>query len=251
MAALCTLGVSAQQRVYLSTYGGTDVQRFDGQECSVVCHRYVCNGWNTIALPFAMTESELNEAFGTDCRLERLVSAESQNGQVIVSFQDCKAGGIEANVPYILHYTGTAGTKKLDKVATLENAPAVTRLMVAGTGDELVMQAAQRQVASDGKYGVLAKDNAEAKFVNVSDVPGGFAATRCYITLSSGSKTELVTRHLAAGETTAIEDVAKSGEKVDVYNLGGQRVATGISASQVSNLQPGVYVIKGRKVTVK
>lgn len=250
VAAVCAMSASAQQRVYLNTYSGTNVQRFDGQECLVTAPRYVCKGWNTVALPFAMTEEELNEAFGSDCRLERLVGAKAVDGQVVVDFQDCKAGGIEANTPYILYYSGENGVKMLKKQAVVESAPAVTRVVVAGTGDELSMQGAQTQVPSEGKYGILAKDNAEATFVNVNTVPGGFAATRCFITLSSGNDMPLVTRHLGS-EATAIESIAAKGEQVDVYTVAGKLVATRINAGQVNSLPQGVYVVKGRKVVVK
>lgn len=250
VAMVCAMSASAQQRVYLNTYSGTNVQRFDGQECMVTAPRYVCKGWNTVALPFALTEDELNEAFGSDCRLERLVGAEAFDGRVVVDFQDCKAGGLQPNTPYILYYSGENGTKMLKKLAVVENAPATTRVMVVGTGDELTMQGAQAQVPSEGKYGILAKDNAEATFVNVNTVPGGFAATRCFITLSSGNDMPLVTRHLG-DEATGIENIAAKGELVDVYTIGGKRVATQVSAAQVNSLHQGVYVVKGRKVIVK
>ena len=54
MAAL-TMTASAQQKLNISTYSGTDLARYDGVECNVSMNRYLFNGWNTIALPFDMT----------------------------------------------------------------------------------------------------------------------------------------------------------------------------------------------------
>ena len=68
---------------------------------------------------------------------------------------------------------------------------------------------------------------------------------------SSDNDVKLVTRHLAAGEVAGINDIVASGEKVDVYSISGAKVASGIKASQVNKLQPGIYVVNGQKVLVK
>ena len=78
MAAL-SLGAQAQERLILSTYNGTNLAKYDGKVCNVTVNRYTFTGWNTIALPFSMSEQELNDVFGSDCRLERLISAEDND----------------------------------------------------------------------------------------------------------------------------------------------------------------------------
>ena len=45
--------------------------------------------------------------------------------------------------------------------------------------------------------------------------------------------------------------VANSSETVDVYNLSGVKVARNLRASEVNKLNPGIYVVKGQKITVK
>ena len=78
-----------------------------------------------------------------------------------------------------------------------------------------------------------------------------FYATRCFITTSGIEHYTLTTRHLAAGETTSITDIVAGNEIVDVYNILGMRVATGIQATDVNNLEPNIYIVNGRKVLVK
>ena len=248
MMAVCTLSSQAQQKLYLSTYNGTDVARYDGSQMDIVTSRYTCQGWNTLSLPFAMTESQLTEAFGSDCRLERLVAAQAEGQQVVLYFQDCRAQGVQANVPYILYYSGESKSVRIAANVVIENGESAITLPVAGTTGTLTMRGAQKQTTSEGKYGILARDNSEAAFVNVSDVAGGFLATRCYIE-ANGLDAQFVTRH--SGEVTAIDAVVGQGERVDVYTVGGQRVATGIDLGQMSSLKAGVYVVKGRKVLVK
>lgn len=249
--AVSTLALNAQQTLNLSTYNGTNLEKYDGKECKVNVNRYVFTGWNTIALPFAVSESELNETFGSDCKLEKLVGAEEQGGQVTLYFQDCKASGIEANVPYILYYNGESSNKRLSKMAMVTNEEAVVGYMVKGSSEYVTMAGVRQHTDGAGLYGVLAVDNGEAKFVRVDETKGGFYASRCYVKLSSGNFKQLGTVHIGAGETASISDVISAKERVDVYTLSGVKVASGMNASQVNKLQPGVYVVNGQKIAVK
>ena len=126
-----------------------------------------------------------------------------------------------------------------------EGESAIT-FTAAGTGETVTMAAAQMQTEAQGLYGILAKDNAEAAFVNVDNTTNGFYATRCYVKLSGSNSTLLTTNHLAEGEVTSINAIAKQGEQVEVYNLSGVKVA-----DSVQGLQKGIYVVKGKKVMVK
>lgn len=251
LMAVLSLAVSAQQRVVLNTVNGTNLQRYDGTECLISANRYVFQGWNTIALPFELSTNELNELFGADCRLEKLVAAEGNANSVVLYFQDCKAEGLQANVPYILYYTGENTSKKIQKLATIIDENASISINLRNSGETVTMVGTKKHIDGVGFYGVLAADNTEATFVKVDETKSGFYATRCYMTLSSGNDAQLVTRHLAAGEISGIAEIAASSEKVDVYNLSGAKVASGIRASQVGRLQPGVYVVNGQKVIVK
>ena len=38
---------------------------------------------------------------------------------------------------------------------------------------------------------------------------------------------------------------------VDVYNIQGMKVASGVRAADVNNLVPNVYIVNGRKVIVR
>jgi hypothetical protein len=249
--AVATLTASAQQSVNISTYGGTNMQKYDGTECKVNVNRYIFNGWNTIAMPFEMTETELNETFGSDCKLEKLVAAESDASGMKIFFQDCKAEGIQANTPYILYYTGETGNKNINKTAIVSAGEAAISVNAKGSNEMVTMAAAQQHISGAGLYGVLAVDNSDAKFVAVDETKGGFYATRCFMKLETGNSTSLTTIHLAAGEITGISEIAKTNKRVDVYNISGQKVASGIKAAELNNMQPGIYVVNGQKVLVK
>lgn len=249
--AISALTVSAQQVLNLSTVNGSNLERYDGQVCKVTVNRYVFNGWNTISLPIALSENEINEVFGNDCKLERLIGAEEIGGIVSLFFQDCKAGGIEPNTPYILYYSGESGTKKVSKETLVIQGESTVGFPVKGGSEYVEMCAVQKASKGTGLYGILAVDNSEAKFVAVDNAKGGFHATRCFVKLDSGNTTALATYHLAAGETTSISAIANDGAKVDVYTISGVKVATGVNAAQISSLQPGIYVVNGQKIVVR
>lgn len=251
MAAL-SLGAQAQEKLTLSTYNGTNLTKYDGKVCDLTVNRYVFTGWNTVALPFSMTEQELNDAFGSDCRLERLFSAEDNgiNG-VTLNFVDCKQSGIEANTPYMLYYTGESSNIKIVKQTAVTRGQA-TLTFTTQSGDQVTMEGAQTQTDGQGLYGVLARDNSEVRFVSVGEEhTTGFYATRCYIRLSSGTHKLLNARHLGYGEATSISAIAGQDELVDVYNMAGSKVASQIRPADVNNLRPAIYIVKGQKILVK
>lgn len=249
--ALGCLNANAQGTLNLSTYQGTDLTKYAGKTMNVSVSRYLFKGWNTIALPFSMTAAQVDEAFGSDCKLEKLVGVENDGRDIKLNFQDCKAEGIKANTPYILHYTGESGTRKfVAESVPVVDAPAALTFTAEGTGETVTMACAKVKQNADGLYGILAKDNSEAAFVNVDAISNGFYATRCYIQLSNGNSTLLTTNHID-NDVTGINSVAKNGEVIDVYNLSGVKVASQINAEQVNSLQKGIYIVKNKKVLVK
>jgi len=249
--ALATLAAQAQEKFTLSTYSGTNIEKYDGKVCNVTVNRLMFKGWNTIALPFAMSEAELNEVFGSDCKLEKLIGADTNGESVQLNFQDCKAKGMEANTPYILYFTGETANKKIVKEATIIDRRAELSYTVSGSAETVTMAGVKQKIDGVGLYGVMAIDNSDAKFVQVSPSTNGFYATRCYVQLSSGNFKTLSTAHFAAGEATSIQGIAAANERVDVFNAAGLKVASQIPASEVSNLQKGIYMVKGKKILVK
>jgi len=253
IAALsCCFSITqAESTLNLSTYTGTNVERYAGNKYNVSVVRYFIQGWNTISLPFNVDESKLNELFGGDCKLERLVGVENSDGGVKLNFQDCKSDGIQPNTPYILYYTGDTGNIKITvNDAEIYSGESSVVFNAEGTGETVKMACAQLKTDAAGLYGVLAKDNSEATFVNTDAITSGFYATRCYIQLSSGNQKMLTTNHIGK-DVTSISEVAQSEELVDVYSISGSLVASQIPASDINNLQKGIYVVKGKKVYVK
>ena len=240
----------SQKPLNLSTYNGTSVDRYDGVQCDVTANRYLYTGWNTISLPFAMTEQEIDDALGSGVKLEKLVGVTQQGTEIVLNFQDCKKEGIEANKPYILYYPGETGTKKLHVNATVaKNESKVT--LTTDCGVEVTMHGAAMKTDGKGLYGILVINNSDANFTSIDNDKAFFYATRCYISIPGEQEFTLTPNHLGAGEVTSINEIAAANDIIDVYNVLGMRVAHNVKASDVNNLAPGIYVVKGRKILVK
>lgn len=209
--AVSALTMSAQMRI--STVNGSDLTRYDGQVKDIVATRMMANGWNTLSLPFDMTVQQLNENFGSDCRLEQLVGVEKKDGVIYLDFQDVKDGGLKANTPYILYYPGISENLSMAvTAATIVKGNSATSFMTTD-GTVVTMNGVNKAIVGDGVYGIRIIDNNEAKFVDVTAMGSHFYATRCYIQLSSGTSETLVARHLSS-DVTAINGIA-ADENID------------------------------------
>ena len=111
--AAMVMTASAQTKVTLNTYSGTAVDKYAGMQCDVTMNRYLFTGWNTVALPFDMSEQDLDAVLGQGWQLERLVGVNQQGSVVARCFQECKAEGVKAGVPYSLYYAGETGGSPL------------------------------------------------------------------------------------------------------------------------------------------
>lgn len=243
------LTVNAQTKVTLSTYKGTQIDKYVGKQCDVNMNRHLFTGWNTLEMPFAMSEQELEAVVGEDFKLERLVGVNQQGDVIELLFQDCKAEGVKAGMPYLLYYTGETGNKKFTATGELVNSEARVSFNTQN-GVQVTMGGAKLKTQGQGKYGILVVNNSEANFTYINN-DNVFYATRCYVEMSDNQPYTLVTRHLGANELTSISEIAATDDVVDVFNIQGMRVAKGIRVSDIYSLEPGLYLIKGRKVLVR
>lgn len=252
MIALAGLALTAwaQTPLRLSTYNGTSVDRYAGKQCDVTVERYLFTGWNTISLPMAVSEQEMEEVLGQGVRLERLVGVTQNGTEIVLNFQDCTSEGIHANTPYLLYYPGETGTKKLRVNAQVEKKESVVA-MTTGGGVKVAMSGAAHKTEGKGYYGILAINNDDANFTYVDKEDVVFYATRCFISIPGDQQFTLKAHHMAPGEATSITDIAAATDIVDVYNVLGVRVAHNIKAGEVNNLQPNIYIVNGQKVLVK
>ena len=191
------------------------------------------NTWNTLWLPFSMTEAELKATFGDDVQIAQF--SETPNvqvaGQSTIAFNKMTTPALSANVPVLLQ-TSTAGT-----AYTIEG-----RTIVAGTPtttgvnfDFVGTTAASTDVA-EGDYFI--GSNKLYASAGATTLKG----TRAYLKGNSDGA-RIINFSIDGNETTAIENL-EQGTIITgkVYNLQGQ---------EVKSAQKGLFIQNGKKVVIK
>ena len=246
-------GIINADTVVTNTVNPKDLSAYDGQTVDLTLYRYIYKGWNTICLPVSLSETEINEIFGADCRLETLVGVENNGTATKLNFKDVKRDGLKARTPYILYSTQSSGVRTIQLKEANITVGDAELTFEDNTGTTVQFSGATEKQTTEGMYGIIAKDNATAAFVNASSVPQIYPS-RCYIKLNGGELTQLLTsNHLEYDDVTGVEAAvaAAADAPVDVYNVSGVRIAKDVAPADLAKLPKGVYVVKGQKIWVK
>ena len=196
----------------------------------------VANKWNTLCVPFAISEEEIKANFGEGTLVEKF---EAVNGNT-VNFAD--AISIEPGVPYLIKPTvaGTAYTfngkeVSADAPKTEGNADVTFQGIYSPTDITNNGSVKAAGVTEDGK--VL--------FVNAGSKTKAF---RCFFTISdNASITPAMLKISIKGVETAINSIVMGNSNTTdnaIYNLQGQRV-------NGNSLTKGIYIKNGKKFAVK
>ena len=196
----------------------------------------VANKWNTLCVPFAISEEEIKANFGEGTLVEKL---DAVNGNT-VNFAD--ATSIEAGVPYLIKptvagttYTFNGKEVSADAPKTEGNADVTFQGIYSPTDITNNGTVKAAGVTEDGK--VL--------FVNAGSHTKAF---RCFFTISdNASITPAMLKVSIKGVETAINSIVIDNSNAAdnaVYNLQGQRV-------NGNSLTKGIYIKNGKKFAVK
>lgn len=196
----------------------------------------VANKWNTLCVPFAISEEEIKANFGEGTLVEKF---EAVNGNT-VNFAD--ATSIEAGMPYLIKptvagttYTFNGKEVSADAPKTEGNADVTFQGIYSPTDITNNGTVKAAGVTQDGK--VL--------FVNAGSQTKAF---RCFFTISdNASITPAMLKINIKGVETAINSIVMGNSNATdnaVYNLQGQRV-------NGNSLTKGIYIKNGKKFAVK
>lgn len=196
----------------------------------------VANKWNTLCVPFAISEEEIKANFGEGTLVEKF---EAVNGNT-VNFAD--ATSIEAGVPYLIKptvagttYTFNGKEVSADAPKTEGNADVTFQGIYSPTDITNNGTVKAAGVTEDGK--VL--------FVNPGSKTKAF---RCFFTISdNASITPAMLKVSIKGVETAINSIVMDNSNATdnaIYNLQGQRV-------NGNSLAKGIYIKNGKKFAVK
>lgn len=196
----------------------------------------VANKWNTLCVPFAISEEEIKANFGEGTLVEKF---EAVNGNT-VNFAD--ATSIEPGVPYLIKptvagttYTFNGKEVSADAPKTEGNADVTFQGIYSPTDITNNGTVKAAGVTEDGK--VL--------FVNPGSKTKAF---RCFFTISdNASITPAMLKVSIKGVETAINSIVMDNSNATdntIYNLQGQRV-------NGNSLTKGIYIKNGKKFAVK
>lgn len=252
--SLVMIETANAQMVITNTVTPKDLTVYNGQTVDLSIYRYIYKGWNTICLPISLTEAEVNAIFGDECRLETLVGVENNGTNTKLNFKDVKPDGLKANTPYILYSTLENGVRKIHQSEANVTTGEVELTFTDPNGTTVTFGGATQPGSAEGIYGILVKDNANAAFVDASDVASGIRTSRCFIQMNGGETTNTLTSNHLDYNLTAVDEaatIATQDEAVDVYNISGIKIASAIKPGEISTLGKGVYVIKGQTIWVR
>lgn len=196
----------------------------------------VANKWNTLCVPFAISEEEIKANFGEGTLVEKL---DAVNGNT-VNFAD--ATSIEAGVPYLIKPTVAGTTYTFNGKDVIADAP-----KTEGNAD-VTFKGIYSPTDITNKGTVKAAgvtEDGKVLFVNPGSKTKAF---RCFFTISdNASITPAMLKVSIKGVETAINSIVMDNSNATdnaVYNLQGQRV-------NGNSLTKGIYIKNGKKFAVK
>ena len=247
---------------------------------------FVEGEWNSLIMPVNLTKAQFDEAFGSDAKLAKANKVYDSNGNLIIGFSlveedknKANSAYLVANTPYIINIsknTALKGAITIDAGTISGDIYKVDNSLAAGgvtfTYDDTkatnpIEQNFPVDQAITTKWGMT-----DLKFMGSYDnhqdlVAGNYIwnngklyltknnhwmkGYRCWLVPTwSGSATgnaKLLSFGFGNGETTGINmpSMGNTSGSIKVYNLNGQRV------DNMLGVQPGIYIVNGKKVVVK
>lgn len=203
---------------------------------------YADGGWNTLCLPFSLTDEQTKAAFGNDVELRTLASFDGKT----LTFAE--AAGITAGVPCLI---------KVSKVAenNTYTFTGVSVKAIKADNDKYDMDETHTFLGIYAPMDVATKFEKEgnALFLGAANkfykAKAGttMKAFRAFFLVPASTDTQAL-RAVIDGTTTGIDDLNIDTVKADgrVYNLNGQCVGYSLEG-----LKAGIYIQNGKKVIKK
>lgn len=213
---------------------------------TITLNRNLCSGWNTFCVPFALTQPQLEEAYGSGAVAKYLSDVTTGAEGATLHFAPEAEGGIEANKAYLLYLTTDVTKPKTFSGVTLQRAGDCTTTVRANNGGDYTFQGILAPTALETNDRQYFLNSAGTYFVLPLNNTSQMKATRAYIIVPAPAAPAQGRQYSFDfnGTTTAIDNVTVSGmEDGAWYTISGIRVNRPAAK--------GVYIHNGRKVIVK
>lgn len=210
---------------------------------NVTLDRKLGEKWNTIVLPFALTEAQVTEMFGEGAKVAAYKGSTVNDEHVTLNFEEQTS--MVANTPYMIK-PGTNASKKVNGVVLesaselkVEDANNHGIDFVGNYTKDLSLQKNCFFISNNIFYRASGQETMKA-----------YRATFQVPSTMSGAKTMNTVFVGEGGSVTAIDDVQVSPQaSFDVYHINGMLVKK--NAIDLNGLDKGIYIINGKKYVVK
>lgn len=215
-------------------------------DISISLNRKLVKGvWNTICLPFDVSEAQAKSAFGADVRIAAL-NAESKGNTLV--FDDKTAEGIKAAVPYLIMPSEVKADDKYEFYNVSIKPENAAQASAVSTLDGFAFKGIYNKVDitqdinKPESYAAFLGANNTLFKAKANSITKGF---RAYFAIPKSTATSAL-RVVVDGNATSIKNINCGVVESDdaVYNLQGQRV-------DARSLMPGLYIKAGKKFVVR
>jgi len=258
-----------ENRITLDETVGVTSETPTGVQNVLVKRAIKAGNWNTICLPFAMTGAQVATAFGEKVKIAEFTGCDTENNEedeavsIKINFESKSDKSIEANHPYIIlidksddsitefevdgvtiepseelsvdkdEYRTGSGTKKDPYVYHYNSFVGTYNAETVLEDEDILFISGNKFYYSNGTttmkafrgyfefYDVLADKNVSAAKIGYS----------------------------VDDETTSIDGISGYQIVEGVYDLSGRKIQ--LEDNDLNKLQKGVYIIDGKKVTIK
>lgn len=248
---------------------------------------FVEGEWNSLIMPVNLTKAQFDEAFGSDAKLAKANKVYDSNGNLVIGFNlveedkdNVNRAYLAANTPYIIYIGKKATTQDITtidagpisgEIYKVDNSLAAGGVTFTYDDDKATYPIEQNfpvDQAITTKWGMtdlkfigsyVNHQNLEASnyiwnngaLYYLTQNNHWMKGYRCWLAPTwNGSATgnaKLLTFGFGNGETTGIDmpSMGNTSGSTKAYNQNGQRV------DNMLGVQPGIYIVNGKKVVVK
>ena len=197
---------------------------------------FSANSWNSLCVPFAISDTEVKAQFGNDAKVAEFTGATATT----LEFSSCT--GIEAGKPYLVYIPEGATQTKFTFKGVTAFASQPTDVEKQGSANEKTTFHGYFHKSTAPKGSYVLRKNQVYHLVSDMDIKG-FRA----VLIDGTNATRVFTQWSLDGTTTGIGNIdANVIQRYNVYNTNGQMVRH--AATSLDDLPHGVYIVNGKKV---
>ena len=246
-----------ENRITLDETVGVTDETPTGVQNVLVNRTIKAGNWNTICLPFAMTAEQVKTAFGGGVQLADFIGCEGDgdkdNPSTSIKVNFTAVDAIEANHPYLIKVETALNSFNVDEVTISPDEESAIVQMDKTSGRNPVYN------SFVGTYNPSTIIPVGGLFLNsnqfyYSNGNSKLKAFRAYFDfavnwLEEAPYAESKISISVDGDATSIDGIGYQHITEGVYDLSGRKIQ--LKDGDLNKLQKGVYIIDGKKVTIK